>query len=98
MLAAEVGGRWSPETAEFLCALATRPGHNQSHYCFKVDCDGSFTMFLLDRRPVPGTGADVPFCAGGVEALFPCDVPRVCAESGALDLGQFDLGQRVYSS
>ena len=95
VLATEVGGRWSPETVEFLCALAK--ARAQSEPALDSGCRGgarcqacsaswSFTMSLLDRRPVPGTGADVPsvqqvmrrpvlFASGlgSDEALSPCD-------------------------
>ena len=71
VLAAEVGGRWSHETAEFLCALAKA---RAQHCCCRAQaawlrrwsamlaCSAarSFSLSLLDYRPVPSTGAVVP--------------------------------------
>ena len=75
VLAAEVGGRWSPETAEFLCALAKARAQSEPlllqgraqaawlpRWSAMSACSAarSFTTSLVDRRPVLGTGTDVP--------------------------------------
>ena len=61
---AEVGGRWSGETAQFLekigqgslpdCAL------DPSRACCILACSSAFATSLLERRPTPGTGSEVP--------------------------------------
>ena len=75
MPAAEVGGRWSSEIAEFLCALAAARGKSEPlilqgrvkaawlrRWSAMLVCSAarSFSITLLDRRPVPGTGAHAP--------------------------------------
>ena len=74
VLAAEVGGRWSIETANFLVSLAKaqalaspfvlQGGVQQAHirrWSASLACSAvrAFTASLLDRRPVPGLG-DIP--------------------------------------
>ena len=74
VLAAEVGGRWSIETANFLVSLAKAKalasplvlqGRVQQAYIRRwsalLACSAvrAFTASLLDRRPVPGLG-DIP--------------------------------------
>ena len=74
VLAAEVGGRWSIETANFLVSLAKAKalasplvlqGKVQQAYIRRwsalLACSAvrAFTASLLDRRPVPGLG-DIP--------------------------------------
>ena len=75
VLAAEVGGRWNEETATFLSALAKAKalesplvlqGRVQAAYIRRwsavLACSAAraFSLSLLDRRPVHGTGADIP--------------------------------------
>ena len=50
VLAAEVGGRWNAETANFVAALSA-----------VLDCNaaGPFTVSLLDRRPASGGAGEV---------------------------------------
>ena len=62
VLAAEVGGRWSVETAQFLSALAKGiqgrvEGAWLRRWSATLACSAarSFAVSLLDRRPVPGT-------------------------------------------
>ena len=74
VLVAEVGGRWSTETANFLVSLAKAKalaspfvlqGRVQQAYIRRwsalLACSAvrAFTASLLDRRPVPGLG-DIP--------------------------------------
>ena len=75
VLAAEVGGRWSGETAQFLCALAKAraqsvplnlQGRMEAAWLRRwsaiLACSAarSFAVSLLDRNPTPGTGDAVP--------------------------------------
>ena len=75
VLAAEVGGRWSGETAQFLCALAKAraqsvplnlQGRMEAAWLLRwsaiLACSAarSFAVSLLDRNPTPGTGDAVP--------------------------------------
>ena len=75
VLAAEVGGRWSSETAQFLCSLAKAraqsaplvlQGRMESAWLRRwsaiLACSAarSFALSLLDRCPSPGTGDDAP--------------------------------------
>ena len=75
VLAAEVGGRWSEETAQFLRALAkahaqTAPLILQNRvkaarlrrWSNVLACSAAraFALSLLDKHPSPGTGAEVP--------------------------------------
>ena len=75
VLAAEVGGRWSEETATFLAALAKAraesspfilPGRVKAAWIRRwnamLACSAAraFAVSLLDRRPVPRTGRDIP--------------------------------------
>ena len=75
VLAAEVGGRWSEETALFLGALAKAraqespqllQGRVSAAYIRRwsalLACSlaRSFTLSLLEQRPVPSVGADIP--------------------------------------
>ena len=74
VLAAESGGRWSVETANFLVSLANSKaldspyvlqGRVQQAFIRRwsalLACSAvrAFTVSLLDRRPVPGLG-DIP--------------------------------------
>ena len=74
VLAAEVGGRWSVETAQFLTALAKAraeevplvlQGRVEAAWVRRwsaiLACTAAraFTVSLLDRRPVSGTGEEV---------------------------------------
>ena len=80
VLAAEVGGRWSIETANFLVSLAKAKAlaspfvlhcRVQQAYIRRwsalLACSAvrAFTASLLDRRPVPGLGGIPSFCARG---------------------------------
>ena len=70
VLAAEVGGRWSEETALFLRALAKRPGRKSQllqgrvtaacvrRWSALLACSlaRSLTLSLLEQRPVPTVG------------------------------------------
>ena len=72
ILAAEVGGRWSAETAQFLTALAKARAQEVpqgraeiawvKRWSTILACTAAraFTMSLLDRRPVSGIGEAVP--------------------------------------
>ena len=75
VLAAEVGGRWSQETADFLNAMAkTRAQESPQilqgrvrtavvrRWSAILACSlaRSLLLSLLERRPVPGTGGDIP--------------------------------------
>ena len=75
VLAAEVGGRWSAETAQFLTALAkvraqevplVLQGRAESAWVRRwsaiLACTATraFAMSLSDRRPVSGSDAVVP--------------------------------------
>ena len=73
VLAAEVGGRWSAETAQFLTAkaraqevLQVLQGRAETAWVKRwsaiLACTAAraFTVSLLDRRPVSGTGEAVP--------------------------------------
>ena len=75
VLAAEVGGRWSQEASIFLRDLAKArtqaaplilQGRLQTAYLRRwsslLACSltRAFAVSLLERRPVPGTGQDVP--------------------------------------
>ena len=70
VLAAEVGGRWSVETAQFLSALAKAKAQSAPHLLqgrvrrwsatLAYSAARSFAVSLLDRRPVPGTGDAIP--------------------------------------
>ena len=75
VLAAEVGGRWSNETAQFLNALAEARSQSVPHILqgrakaawlrrWSAMLAGSaaraFAVSLLDRHPVPGVGGDPP--------------------------------------
>ena len=75
VLAAEVGGRWSQETADFLNAMAkTRAQESPqilqgrvrtalvTRWSAILACSlaRSLSLSLLERRPVPGTGGDIP--------------------------------------
>ena len=75
VLAAEVGGRWSVETVQFLTALAkgraeevplVLQGRVEAAWVRRwsaiLACTAAraFTVSLLDRRPVSGTGEEVP--------------------------------------
>ena len=75
VLAAEVGGRLSVETAQFLSALAKAKAQSAPHllqgrveaawlrrWSATLACSAarSFAVSLLDRRPVPGTGDAIP--------------------------------------
>ena len=74
VLAAEVGGRWSQETAEFLNAMAKIRAQESPQIlqgrvrtaCVRrwsaiLACSlvRSFSVCLLERRPVLGTGGDI---------------------------------------
>ena len=74
-MAAEVRGRWSVETAQFLSALAKAKAQSAPHllqgrveaawlrrWSATLACSAarSFAVSLLDRRPVPGTGDAIP--------------------------------------
>ena len=75
VLAAEVGGRWRVETAQFLSALAKAKAQSAPHFLRgRVEaawlrkwsatpaCSAarSFAVSLLDRRLVPDTGDAIP--------------------------------------
>ena len=74
VLAAEVGGRWSAETAQFLTALAKAraqevpplvlQGRAETawvrRWSVMLACSVLFALSLLDRRPVSGSDAVVP--------------------------------------
>ena len=75
VLAAEVGGRWSVETAQFLSGLARAKAQSAPlllqgrveaawlrRWSATLACSAarSFAVSLLDRRPVPGTGDAIP--------------------------------------
>ena len=75
VLAAEVGGRWSKETATFLAALAKARAESSPfilqgrvqaalirRWSAMLACSAAraFAVSLLDRRPVPGTGGVIP--------------------------------------
>ena len=75
VLAAEVGGRWSAETAQFLTALAKAraqevpsvlQGRAETAWVRRwsailaCTATSAFAMSLLDRRPVSGSDAIVP--------------------------------------
>ena len=75
VLAAEVGGRWSEETALFLRALAKARAQESPQllqgrvtaayirrWSASLACSlaRSFTLSLLEQRPVPSVGVDVP--------------------------------------
>ena len=75
VLAAEVGGRWSQETADFLNAMAKAKAEEHPRIlqgrvrdaCVRqwsalLACclARSLAVSLLERRPVPGTGGDIP--------------------------------------
>ena len=75
VLAAETGGRWSNETAQFLRGLAkgkaeTAPllMQNRVLSAWLARWNGilaciarkAFALSLLERRPNPGTGVDIP--------------------------------------
>ena len=75
VMAAEVGGRWSQETADFLNAMAKAKAEEHPRIlqgrvrdaCVRrwsalLACclARSLAVSLLERRPVPGTGGDVP--------------------------------------
>ena len=74
VLAAEVGGPWNEEPANFLSALAKakalelpfvlqgRVQADTRRWSAVLACAAAraFSLSLLDRRPVHGTGADIP--------------------------------------
>ena len=75
VLAAEVGGRWKVETAQFLSALAKAKAQVAPHllqgrveaawlrrWSATLACSAarSFAVSLLDQRPVPGTCDAIP--------------------------------------
>ena len=75
VLAAEVGGRWSTETAQFLSSLANAvPSRKPSifqgrtaaawnrRWSAMLACGAAraFAVSLLDRHPTPGTGDMIP--------------------------------------
>ena len=69
VLAAELGGGWSEETALFLGALAKAraraqesPQFSQSRALLACGLARSLTLSLLEQRPVTSVGEDVPPC------------------------------------
>ena len=85
VLAAEVGGRWSKETATFLIALAKARAESSPfilqgrvkgalihRWSAMLVCSAAraFAVSLLDRRPVPGTGGVIPSARGLAGCTF----------------------------
>ena len=79
VLAAEVGGRWSAETAQFITAPASARAESEPstlkgrmaaawtrRWSAMLACSAgrAFALCLLDRRSVSGTGG--PLCTRGV--------------------------------
>ena len=63
MLAAEVGGQWSEETALFLGALAKARAQESTPALagrFVCSLARSITESLLEQGPVPSVGEDAP--------------------------------------
>ena len=75
VLAAQVGGRWSEESAKFLAALANAKAQASPFILqnrvkgayiriwsavFARSAARAFTVSLLIRRPLPGWGGDAP--------------------------------------
>ena len=82
VLAAEVGGRWSAETAQFLTALAKARAQEVPQVLQgransmgemmerNLACTAARAFTMLDKRPVSGTGEVVPLVVVLREARF----------------------------